>query len=246
MITRRMLTGVGMAVLLATAGVGWHATTGSPGPQPVQTASSSPLRAWFPRFPTTTAPKATTTTVRPPTTTTTTAPATTTTAKPATTTTVRPRVTTTTTTQAPAPAPTQPTVAGQLLAAVNARRATGTTCGGTWYPAVPALRLQSQLSSAAQGHAADMAARNYFSHTGLDGSTPETRIAATGYRSNGWAENIAAGQTSVDEVMNGWWSSTGHCVDFMAGFVTQVGFGLAQNPSTTYRTYWVADMAAPG
>jgi uncharacterized protein YkwD len=161
---------------------------------------------------------------------------------------------TTTTPPPPAPpAPSAPVTGGppasiqaQLLNAVNARRATGTTCGGSWYPAVPALSLQSQLTSAAQGHANDMATKNYFGHNGLDGSTPSSRINATGYRANAWAENIAAGQTSVDEVMSAWWSSTGHCQDFMANFVTQVGFGLAQNPSSTYRMYWVADMARPG
>jgi uncharacterized protein YkwD len=90
-----------------------------------------------------------------------------------------------------------------------------------------------------------MATRGYFSHTGLDGSTPDSRMAAAGYHGSGWAENIAAGQTSVTEVMTAWWNSPAHCADFMAGFVTQVGFGLVTNPSSPYGTYWVADMAQP-
>jgi uncharacterized protein YkwD len=110
---------------------------------------------------------------------------------------------------------------------------------------VPALTIDSRLTSAAQGHAQDMASNNYFSHTGLDGSSPVDRIGAAGYHGTGWAENIAGGQTSVDEVMTAWWNSAGHCADFMASFVTQIGFGLATNPSSTYRTYWVADMARP-
>jgi uncharacterized protein YkwD len=128
---------------------------------------------------------------------------------------------------------------------VNAKRASGTTCGGTAYPAVPPLSLQANLATAADGHARDMATNNYFSHTGLNGSTPGTRISATGYRWSAWAENIAAGQTTPASVMAGWFASAGHCANFMSSAVTQVGFGKAEKPSSTYRVYWVADLARP-
>ncbi len=241
-----------MAALLATAGVGWRAAAGP----------STSLH--------TTAPRATTTSHRPVTTTststtaapitTTTAPAPTTTTTASTATTAARRVTPTTrppvtpTTQpAPPTTPAPPVTGGPpasvqstLLSAINARRATGTTCGGTWYPAVPALTVQSQLTSAAQGHAADMATNNYFSHTAPNGADPIARMTAAGYHGTAWGENIAAGQTSVAEVMTAWWNSPGHCENFMAGFLSQVGFGLAQNPSSTYGNYWVADMGRPG
>jgi uncharacterized protein YkwD len=132
-----------------------------------------------------------------------------------------------------------------LLADVNARRATGTTCGGTPYPAVPPLTVSGILVNAAQGHANDMAARNYFSHTGTDGSDPGSRMEQAGYSLNAWAENIAAGQPSTGDVMASWWSSAGHCADFMNGAVSQIGFGMAQSSSSAYGIYWVADLANP-
>lgn len=219
-------------------------------PRVVRPTTTTTLR----RTTTTTQPPVTTT--QPPVTTTTRAPAPTTTRPPATTTTRPPAPTTTvapTTTAPPPPTTTAPPTGGlssaaqsELLTLVNAVRATGTTCGGVRYGAVPALTLQGQLTAAAQAHAADMATRNYFSHTGQNGSTPATRITAAGYRWSAWAENIAAGQTSAGSVVAGWFASAGHCANFMNGNVTQIGFGQALNPASTYRVYWVADLGRPG
>jgi uncharacterized protein YkwD len=142
------------------------------------------------------------------------------------------------------------TIGGALSAAtqqaalglVNATRATGTTCGGAWYPAVPALALDAQLGAAASDHAIDMASGNYFSHTGGDGSDPGSRITRAGYRWTAWAENIAAGQPTVASVVASWFDSAGHCENFMNPNVNQIGFGMAQNPGSTYAIYWVADL----
>jgi hypothetical protein len=54
------------------------------------------------------------------------------------------------------------------------------------------LALNADLQSAIEGHLSDELAHNYFGHTGSDGSTPETRITASGYTN--WTavgENIA-------------------------------------------------------
>src|SRR5690349_12851015 len=64
------------------------------------------------------------------------------------------------------------TVATALLCDVNQVRA-GNGLG--------LLRWDSRLATAAQGHAADMAANNYFSHNSLDGSDFVARIEPTGY-----------------------------------------------------------------
>jgi uncharacterized protein YkwD len=264
---RRRMAGLGVAAVVLTAGSFWIGHQAEPrsdesvaAAEPI--ASFNDLLAWLRRPTTTTTARPTTTTVRPTTTTkppTTTTVAPTTTKPPVTTTTVRPTTTTvrpTTTTVAPtttaAPATTVPASGGaatatqlDLLAQVNARRATGVSCGGTWFPAVPALSLQGNLGTAAQNYAVDMATYNYFSHTGRDGSSPGDRITAAGYRWQAWAENIAAGQQTTTAVVTAWFNSTGHCENFMSSSVTQIGFGLAQNPSSSYRIYWVADMGRP-
>ena len=100
-----------------------------------------------------------------------------------------------------------PDFRNSLLQQINAARAVARSCGGTAMPAVAPLAWNDALFSAAARHSTDMAANNYFSHTGLDGRTASQRIAAEGYAWSWVGENIAAGQTSVSTVMNGWLAS---------------------------------------
>ena len=54
------------------------------------------------------------------------------------------------------------------------------------------LHVDDRLVAAAQGHSADMAARDYFSHASPEGLGPGDRTAAQGYPQ--WSgENIAMG-----------------------------------------------------
>lgn len=133
-----------------------------------------------------------------------------------------------------------------MLSAVNAKRTRGTTCGTTAFTAAPALVTNSKLVSAAETHAADMASRNYFSHyTKGTNADPGKRITATGYRWQTYAENIAAGQTSIAAAVDGWYKSEGHCRNFMNKTLTQAGFGKGYSASAAYKYYWVAVMAKP-
>src|SRR5919202_391474 len=56
------------------------------------------------------------------------------------------------------------------------------------------LTRAPELDQAAQQYAQYMGTARFFDHTGPDGSTPPTRIAAAGYHGYTWGENIAAGQ----------------------------------------------------
>ncbi|MVN85247.1 CAP domain-containing protein [Deinococcus sp. HMF7620] len=146
---------------------------------------------------------------------------------------------------APAPTPTPPPAPGfaqRVLDLTNAARATGATCGATAYAAAPALTLNAQLSQAAQGHASDMAAQNYFSHTSKDGRTFSQRITAAGYAWRTVAENIAAGQATPESVVAGWLKSEGHCKNIMSASYKELGVGYAQGGS--YGHYWVQDFGA--
>ncbi len=93
---------------------------------------------------------------------------------------------------------------------LNALRASGAVCGarGSFAPAA-ALAWNEELTQAAQGHATDMAVNDYFSHTSRDGSTLKERVTRAGYELSLVAENIAAGQPSVQSVMAGWTASDG-------------------------------------
>lgn len=133
----------------------------------------------------------------------------------------------------------------QMLTAVNNVRKKGTKCGTTSYPAATALTLNSKLVTASEGHAADMAAKNYFSHTSLDGRTFDKRITNAGYKWSTVGENIAAGYTTIQAAVDGWYASTGHCQNFMNKGFTEVGFGKGYSATATYKYYWVADLGHP-
>lgn len=148
-------------------------------------------------------------------------------------------------TPSPAPAPAPATgFAQQVLDLVNAARTQARTCGATPYAAAPALTLNAQLGQAAQGHAADMAAQNYFSHTSKDGRTAAQRIAAAGYAYRTWGENIAAGQATAAQVVAGWLTSEGHCKNIMNPAFKELGVGYAYTSTSTYKHYWVQDFGA--
>ena len=126
----------------------------------------------------------------------------------------------------------------EMLQSVNGYRTAGVTRGGTTHAAVGALVLNDRLTAAALAHATDMRDKNYFDHTGLDGSTPGTRVTAAGYAWSTVGENIANGQTSVTQVMNGWMDSDGHRRNIMLANYTEVGFARVGN-------YWVQVFGRP-
>jgi uncharacterized protein YkwD len=130
----------------------------------------------------------------------------------------------------------------QVLVLVNQQRALGATCGGVPYPAVGPLYMNTNLRIAAHNHSVDMATNNYFSHTSLDGRTFDQRILNAGYTgSYPLGENIAAGQTTPQNVVAAWMGSTGHCQNIMSGSYHAVGVGYAFSASSTYRHYWTMD-----
>lgn len=132
----------------------------------------------------------------------------------------------------------------ELLQKINAARARARSCGHRWFAAVPPLQLESRLRQAAEVHAQDMLAHDYFSHDGYDGSTPATRVTATGYHYHIVGENIAYGPQDAAEAVQGWLASPGHCENIMDPRFHETGFALSANRSGTPRIYWVEDFAA--
>ena len=130
------------------------------------------------------------------------------------------------------------------LALVNQYRAAGATCGshGTFAPAA-ALSWNGLLTQAAEGHSQDMVAHNFFAHDSFDGRTFDQRFTAAGYAWSRAAENIAAGQMTIPEVMTGWMASDGHCANIMDPNLTEIGLVcVAGGAGNTYGTYWTMDL----
>ncbi len=95
------------------------------------------------------------------------------------------------------------------------------------------------LQAAAEAHAADMEARATMTHTGSDGSGVAQRVTARGYDFCLVAENIAQGQRSLDEVMDGWIGSPSHRSNMMLPKITQYGLARSAND------YWVMVLGRP-
>jgi uncharacterized protein YkwD len=130
----------------------------------------------------------------------------------------------------------------EMLKLVNQARASSRSCGDTFYAAVPAMTWNGKLLDAAVGHSSDMASKNYFAHVSLDGRTFDQRIGAAGYPWIAAGENIAGGQTGIEQVMREWLQSPGHCVNIMNGAFTEVGVSCVQNEASTYKRYWAMEL----
>lgn len=127
----------------------------------------------------------------------------------------------------------------EFLYRINKVRAVGCDCGNKFYPPAPPLIWNNDLEDAARQHALDMDQHNYFSHTSKDGRNIEDRIVMAGYQFKGFrsfavGENIAYGQQSIAEVMDGWFKSPGHCQNLMNADFKEIGVAHTG-------LYWVQD-----
>jgi uncharacterized protein YkwD len=134
-----------------------------------------------------------------------------------------------------------------FLALINAFRSQPQTCkrGATdeAMPAVPPVSLNTALNTAAQLHSQDMADNNYFSHTGLNGSTFSDRALAQGYTGFPAGENIAAGQPTAQAAFDAWRNSTGgHCQGMMSANADEIGIGHGHNAASQWKHYWTLVM----
>lgn len=110
----------------------------------------------------------------------------------------------------------------------------------------PPLTLDPRLTAAAQAHADDMLSRTYYAHQSPEGALPRARVQAAGYRPDIVAENLAAGQTSVENVMDAWLHSSDHRRNLLDPRFTQIGIGIAVGSfQHRYKVMWVQDFAHP-
>jgi uncharacterized protein YkwD len=102
------------------------------------------------------------------------------------------------------------------------------------------LLLDPRLNTAAQAHAQDMLARSYYNHISPEGTTPRRRVQAAGYVADITAENIAAGQTSVEDALGAWLHSTDHRRNLLDPRLTHIGIGMALGGyEHRYKILWV-------
>ncbi|MDR0918462.1 MAG: CAP domain-containing protein [Oscillospiraceae bacterium] len=98
------------------------------------------------------------------------------------------------------------------------------------------LKADSVLQSAAQGRAVEITTT--FSHTRPNG---QDCFSIIDWKSEGFravAENIACGQQTPQEVVNGWMNSAGHRANILNANYTHLGVGYVYKSSDTYGHYW--------
>ena len=119
----------------------------------------------------------------------------------------------------------------QIASLINAERANA---------GLPQLTIDPQLSSSAQGHAADMACNGMISHAGSDGSSAYSRVLASGYGGT-FTEEIIYGGGGPQAAMT-WWMNDGiHRDAILNPNTTQMGVGYAYFANGSYGDYFTVD-----
>lgn len=96
------------------------------------------------------------------------------------------------------------------------------------------FKYDKGLTAQARQHSEDMVAKNYFSHTGSDGSSPQMRMKAAGYtQEHFYAENLAYGQYSSIFAHEGLMNSLGHRENILNKDLTHAGVGVAFDENDT-------------
>jgi uncharacterized protein YkwD len=122
----------------------------------------------------------------------------------------------------------------------------------------PALTPAPLLAVAAQGHAEDMAVRNFLNHTNPDGIDFSQRITNAGYGWSASGENIAAGVSEPAQVLQLWLNSPAHREAMLNCGYTEaaIGYAFEQNDQGNvvlpdgsnqgpFLHYWVLNLATP-
>jgi len=117
-------------------------------------------------------------------------------------------------------------LAAQVVALVNAHRA---------QLGLAALVVSPTLTATAEWKARNMANYRYMDHDdpAPDARTPDERVAACGYQSPEWGENIASGYTTAQAVVDAWLASPEHRANIERPEFRATGVGAAGVP-----TYW--------
>ncbi len=104
------------------------------------------------------------------------------------------------------------------------------------------LQASVSLTNASKWMSADMAAKNYFSHTDSLGRDPFVRMTSFSYNFNTYkGENIAAGYSDAANTFNQWKNSAGHNANMLNPNYKVIGIGRVANTASTYRYYWTTD-----
>lgn len=93
-----------------------------------------------------------------------------------------------------------------------------------------------ELSKVARIKSQDMIDKNYFSHTSPTYGSPFDMMKNFGISYKTAGENIAAGYSTPEAVVNGWMNSEGHRANILSSSFNKIGVGYAVDKNG--KAYW--------
>jgi uncharacterized protein YkwD len=104
------------------------------------------------------------------------------------------------------------------------------------------VTVDPTLMQIAKVHSDRMAAADTMSHVLPGEGSYEQRLIAGGFEAADAGENVAAGQPTLESVLNAWRASPGHNANLLDPAATKIGIALAINPASKYKYYWTLDL----
>lgn len=103
---------------------------------------------------------------------------------------------------------------------------------------LPGVTIDPTLTRIAAVHAQRMAAADKMAHVLPGEGSFQQRLVAGGFTAAMAAENVAAGQDSLAEVLEAWRKSPGHNANLLLPNVSKIGIALSIAEDSKYKTYW--------
>lgn len=116
---------------------------------------------------------------------------------------------------------------------------------------LPHLTRNKFLTQSALIHTVDMVEHRFISHSGSDGSNVAERVTKTGYKWLVVGENLAMGQRTPEEVIEGWLDSPGHRQNLLHDRFREIGVAyiegeiVASNGTIWRGGYWTQNFGTP-
>jgi uncharacterized protein YkwD len=101
-----------------------------------------------------------------------------------------------------------------------------------------AVSVDPTLMAIARLHSDRMAAANTMTHVLPGEGSFSQRLAAGNYPAGMAAENVAAGQSTLAEVLEGWRKSPSHNENLLEEHIDEIGIAVTVAPGTRYKYFW--------
>ncbi len=138
----------------------------------------------------------------------------------------------------------EPLAAQDVVERLNALRRVAAPCMQGQASATT-LTWESRLAASAQEQAVDLALNERLSHVDARQRGFGARLRSVGYAAAGAGENLAAGQTNLDDALAAWLASPSHCANLMQPQFSDVGLACVQRRGSRFERYWVVQLGVP-